>query len=89
MAAIGALVKKVWSLRRFLVLLCTPLVLLPVLLSLPPKVTPPGAATCPFPRAAPGSLGGAGAAPDARGCACSAPCQRRVPGEARQLRGPR
>ncbi|KYO42139.1 Na(+)/dicarboxylate cotransporter 3 isoform X1 [Alligator mississippiensis] len=37
MAAIGALVKKVWSLRRFLVLLCTPLVLLPVLLSLPPK----------------------------------------------------
>lgn len=39
MAALGALVKKVWSIRRFLVLLCTPLVLLPILFSLPPKVT--------------------------------------------------
>nr|XP_028590928.1 solute carrier family 13 member 3 isoform X1 [Podarcis muralis] len=37
MAALGALVKKVWSIRRYLVLLCTPLVLLPVLFSLPPK----------------------------------------------------
>ncbi|XP_054837146.1 Na(+)/dicarboxylate cotransporter 3 [Eublepharis macularius] len=37
MAALGALVKKVWSIRRFLVLLCSPLVLLPVLFSLPPK----------------------------------------------------
>uniref|UniRef100_A0A803TJH2 Solute carrier family 13 member 3 n=1 Tax=Anolis carolinensis TaxID=28377 RepID=A0A803TJH2_ANOCA len=37
MAALGALVKKVWSLRRYLVLLGTPLVLLPILFSLPPK----------------------------------------------------
>ncbi|XP_050773303.1 Na(+)/dicarboxylate cotransporter 3 [Gopherus flavomarginatus] len=37
MAAIGALVKKVWSIHRFLVLLCTPLVLLPIIISLPPK----------------------------------------------------
>uniref|UniRef100_A0A8D0GDU1 Solute carrier family 13 member 3 n=1 Tax=Sphenodon punctatus TaxID=8508 RepID=A0A8D0GDU1_SPHPU len=37
MSALGALVKKVWSIRRLLVLLCTPLVLLPVLFSLPPK----------------------------------------------------
>ncbi|XP_075757359.1 Na(+)/dicarboxylate cotransporter 3 isoform X2 [Pelodiscus sinensis] len=37
MAALGALVKKVWSIRRFLVLLCTPLVLLPIIISLPPK----------------------------------------------------
>lgn len=38
MAALGALVKKVWSVRRVLVLLCAPLALVPVLLSLPPKV---------------------------------------------------
>lgn len=38
MAALGALVKKVWSVRRFVVLLCAPLALVPVLLSLPPKV---------------------------------------------------
>ncbi|KAM4650136.1 Na(+)/dicarboxylate cotransporter 3 [Amazona ochrocephala] len=37
MAALGALVKKVWSVRRVLVLLCAPLALVPVLLSLPPK----------------------------------------------------
>uniref|UniRef100_A0A674IC77 Solute carrier family 13 member 3 n=1 Tax=Terrapene triunguis TaxID=2587831 RepID=A0A674IC77_9SAUR len=37
MAAVGALVKKVWSIRRFLVLLFTPLVLLPIIISLPPK----------------------------------------------------
>ncbi|XP_053106825.1 Na(+)/dicarboxylate cotransporter 3 isoform X1 [Hemicordylus capensis] len=37
MAALGALVKKLWSIRRFVVLLCTPLVLLPILFSLPPK----------------------------------------------------
>uniref|UniRef100_A0A8C4TQ09 Solute carrier family 13 member 3 n=1 Tax=Falco tinnunculus TaxID=100819 RepID=A0A8C4TQ09_FALTI len=37
MAALGALVKKAWSVRRFVVLLCAPLALLPVLLSLPPK----------------------------------------------------
>nr|XP_056700994.1 Na(+)/dicarboxylate cotransporter 3 [Euleptes europaea] len=37
MAALGALVKKVWSIRSFLVLLCAPLVLLPILFSLPPK----------------------------------------------------
>ncbi|XP_066480800.1 Na(+)/dicarboxylate cotransporter 3 [Tiliqua scincoides] len=37
MAALGALVKKVWSIRRFVVLLCSPLVLLPILFSLPPK----------------------------------------------------
>ncbi|XP_074867434.1 Na(+)/dicarboxylate cotransporter 3 isoform X4 [Carettochelys insculpta] len=37
MAAIGALVKKVWSIRRALVLLCTPLALLPIIISLPPK----------------------------------------------------
>lgn len=38
MAALGALVKKAWSVRRFVVLLCAPLVLVPILLSLPPKV---------------------------------------------------
>ncbi|KAJ7332002.1 hypothetical protein JRQ81_014182 [Phrynocephalus forsythii] len=37
MAALGALVKKVWSIRRYLVLLGAPLVLLPILFSLPPK----------------------------------------------------
>nr|XP_054500264.1 Na(+)/dicarboxylate cotransporter 3 isoform X3 [Agelaius phoeniceus] len=37
MAALGALVKKAWSVRRFVVLLCAPLALVPVLLSLPPK----------------------------------------------------
>ncbi|XP_060086839.1 Na(+)/dicarboxylate cotransporter 3 isoform X2 [Heteronotia binoei] len=37
MAALGALVKKVWSIRSFLVLLCSPLVLLPILFSLPLK----------------------------------------------------
>ncbi|XP_062498306.1 Na(+)/dicarboxylate cotransporter 3 isoform X2 [Pezoporus occidentalis] len=37
MAALGALVKKAWSVRRVLVLLCAPLALVPVLLSLPPK----------------------------------------------------
>uniref|UniRef100_A0A8C3IT34 Solute carrier family 13 member 3 n=1 Tax=Chrysemys picta bellii TaxID=8478 RepID=A0A8C3IT34_CHRPI len=37
MAAVGALAKKVWSIRRFLVLLFTPLVLLPIIISLPPK----------------------------------------------------
>lgn len=41
MAALGALVKKAWSVRRFVVLLCAPLALVPILLSLPPKV-PPG-----------------------------------------------
>ncbi|KAJ6665658.1 hypothetical protein lerEdw1_002028 [Lerista edwardsae] len=37
MAALGAIVKKVWSIRRFVVLLFGPLVLLPILFSLPPK----------------------------------------------------
>uniref|UniRef100_A0A8C9NGX1 Solute carrier family 13 member 3 n=1 Tax=Serinus canaria TaxID=9135 RepID=A0A8C9NGX1_SERCA len=37
MAALGALVKKAWSVRRFVVLLCAPLALVPILLSLPPK----------------------------------------------------
>ncbi|XP_069728226.1 Na(+)/dicarboxylate cotransporter 3 [Phaenicophaeus curvirostris] len=37
MAALGALVKKAWSVRRLVVLLCAPLALVPVLLSLPPK----------------------------------------------------
>ncbi|ETE66286.1 Solute carrier family 13 member 3, partial [Ophiophagus hannah] len=37
MAALGAVVKKVWCIRRYLVLLCAPLVLLPILFSLPPK----------------------------------------------------
>lgn len=46
MAALGALVKKVWSVRRVLVLLCAPLALVPVLLSLPPKV-PGTAGGCP------------------------------------------
>ncbi|CAI5778217.1 Hypothetical predicted protein [Podarcis lilfordi] len=45
MAALGALVKKVWSIRRYLVLLCTPLVLLPVLFSLPPKPPCKGASS--------------------------------------------
>lgn len=39
MAALAAVAKKVWSVRRLLVLLLTPLVLLPVDFSLPPKVT--------------------------------------------------
>lgn len=43
MAALGALVKKAWSVRRFVVLLCAPLALVPVLLSLPPKVPRTGA----------------------------------------------
>lgn len=38
MAAVGALVKKAWSVRRFVVLLCAPLALVPILLSLPAKV---------------------------------------------------
>lgn len=38
MAALGALVKKAWSVRRAVVLLGAPLALLPVLLSLPAKV---------------------------------------------------
>lgn len=42
MAALGTLVKKAWSVRRFVVLLSAPLVLVPVLLSLPPKVPAPG-----------------------------------------------
>ncbi|XP_034269743.1 Na(+)/dicarboxylate cotransporter 3 [Pantherophis guttatus] len=37
MAALGAVVKKVWCIRRYLVLLCAPLVLLPILFNLPPK----------------------------------------------------
>ncbi|XP_007533103.1 Na(+)/dicarboxylate cotransporter 3 [Erinaceus europaeus] len=37
MAALAAVAKKVWSVRRLLVLLLTPLVLLPVVFSLPPK----------------------------------------------------
>ncbi|KAM6112781.1 Na(+)/dicarboxylate cotransporter 3 [Pterocles gutturalis] len=37
MAALGALVRKAWSVRRVAVLLCAPLALVPVLLSLPPK----------------------------------------------------
>lgn len=45
MAVLGALVKKLWSVRRFLVLLGAPLVLVPVLLSLPPKVPAPGGGT--------------------------------------------
>lgn len=39
MAALAALAKKVWSARRLLVLLLTPLALLPVVFALPPKVT--------------------------------------------------
>lgn len=42
MAALGTLVKKAWSVRRFVVLLSAPLVLVPVLLSLPRKVPAPG-----------------------------------------------
>lgn len=38
MAALGAVVKKAWSVRRAVVLLGAPLALLPVLLSLPAKV---------------------------------------------------
>lgn len=45
MAALGALVKKLWSVRRFVVLLGAPLALVPVLLSLPPKVPAPGGGT--------------------------------------------
>ncbi|KAL0594877.1 LOW QUALITY PROTEIN: hypothetical protein AAY473_035065 [Plecturocebus cupreus] len=41
MAALAAAAKKVWSARRLLVLLFTPLALLPVVFALPPKVTPP------------------------------------------------
>lgn len=41
MAALATVAKKVWSARRLLVLLFTPLVLLPVVFALPPKVTPP------------------------------------------------
>ncbi|XP_007936540.1 solute carrier family 13 member 3 [Orycteropus afer afer] len=37
MAALAAVAKKVWSARRLLVLLFTPLVLLPVVFALPPK----------------------------------------------------
>ncbi|KAI6053099.1 Na(+)/dicarboxylate cotransporter 3 isoform X2 [Marmota monax] len=37
MAALAALAKKVWSARRLLVLLLTPLALLPVVFALPPK----------------------------------------------------
>lgn len=42
MAALGALVKKAWSVRRYLVLVSAPLALVPILLSLPPKVPAPG-----------------------------------------------
>lgn len=41
MAALATVAKKVWSARRLLVLLFTPIVLLPVVFALPPKVTPP------------------------------------------------
>lgn len=41
MAALAAVAKKLWSRRRLLVLLVTPLALLPVVFALPPKVTPP------------------------------------------------
>lgn len=41
MAALAAVAKKVWSARRLLLLLLTPLALLPVVFALPPKVTPP------------------------------------------------
>ncbi|KAM9589360.1 Na(+)/dicarboxylate cotransporter 3 isoform 4-T5 [Trichechus inunguis] len=37
MAALAAVAKKVWSARRLLVLVLTPLVLLPVIFALPPK----------------------------------------------------
>lgn len=41
MAALAAVAKKLWSRRRLLVLLVTPLALLPVVFALPIKVTPP------------------------------------------------
>lgn len=41
MAALAAVAKKVWSARRLLLLLLTPLALLPVVFALPPKVMPP------------------------------------------------
>lgn len=53
MAVLAVLAKKVWCSRRLLVLLLAPLLLLPVVFALPPKVTPsarpparpPGSAT--------------------------------------------
>lgn len=40
MAVLAILAKKVWCSRRLLVLLIAPLLLLPVVFALPPKVTP-------------------------------------------------